>query len=306
MSENYNLQPDTNSQTVRNADSYNLDTREHMDNGVSVHMCPNGHSKNLARHSQASQVFSDGFSDGQNKHETVRQDELSDTREQLEVDALSIVRNAAIWARQKIEHGEGNLFMLDKYDPMIRELLDRQAAITKRECYESEAWRLGITRDAIECGETVGIFGREYVPADLADKLTAERDKWRARAEQVQESYFDAKESRDKLQAELKQERLEWESERDYADQCEKRLNELTAERDQMKERVARFDSISSIDGIANLLVQFEDLTAERDKLQAAIDAMENGQFYAMYRAKCNECERLKERQEKGGDHDEG
>ena len=77
-------------QIIRNADSYDLDTREHMDNGVSVQMCPNGHSKNLARHSKASQVFSDGFSDGQNKHETVRQDELSDTREQLETDMQNL------------------------------------------------------------------------------------------------------------------------------------------------------------------------------------------------------------------------
>ena len=31
MSDNYNLQPDTNSQTVRNGDSYNLDTREQLE-----------------------------------------------------------------------------------------------------------------------------------------------------------------------------------------------------------------------------------------------------------------------------------
>ena len=83
-----------------------------------------------------------------------------DTREQLEADALSIVRNAAIWARQKIEHGEGNLFMLDKYDPMIRELLDRQAAITHE---LDNVWaRAQQTRIA---------------------ELTAERDEWKAKAE---------------------------------------------------------------------------------------------------------------------------
>ena len=36
------------------------------------------------------------------------------------------------------------------------------------------------------------------------------------------------------------------------------------------------------------------ELTAERDELQAAIDAMNNGQFYSMYKAKCEECEQLK------------
>lgn len=35
-------------------------------------------------------------------------------------------------------------------------------------------------------------------------------------------------------------------------------------------------------------------LTTERDNLQAAIDAMNNGQFYSMYKAKCEECEQLK------------
>lgn len=35
-------------------------------------------------------------------------------------------------------------------------------------------------------------------------------------------------------------------------------------------------------------------LTAERDELQAAIGAMGNGQFYSMYKAKCEECEQLK------------
>ena len=36
------------------------------------------------------------------------------------------------------------------------------------------------------------------------------------------------------------------------------------------------------------------ELTAECDELQAAIDAMNNGQFYSMYKAKCEECEQLK------------
>lgn len=63
---------------------------------------------------------------------------FNDSREKLEADITSIIRNAAIWARQKIERGEGSLFMLDKYDPMIRELLDRQAEITRKT--EQAAW----------------------------------------------------------------------------------------------------------------------------------------------------------------------
>ena len=57
--------------------------------------------------------------------------------------------------------------------------------------------------------------------------------------------------------------------------QYETRCAELIAERDELKTRVV-------------------ELTAERDELQAAIDAMNNGQFYSMYKAKCEECEQLK------------
>ena len=38
---------------------------------------------------------------------------------------------------------------------------------------------------------------------------------------------------------------------------------------------------------------QIAELTAERDELQGAIDAMGNGQMYALYKAKCEECEHL-------------
>ena len=36
-------------------------------------------------------------------------------------------------------------------------------------------------------------------------------------------------------------------------------------------------------------------LKAERDELQAAIDAMGNGQFYAMYRKACEERDHFKD-----------
>ena len=39
---------------------------------------------------------------------------------------------------------------------------------------------------------------------------------------------------------------------------------------------------------------KIDELTAERDELQAAIDAMGNGQFYAMYREVCAERDRLR------------
>lgn len=47
---------------------------------------------------------------------------------------------------------------------------------------------------------------------------------------------------------------------------------------------------------VRDLQIKVEELTAERDELQAAIDVMNNGQFYSMYKAKCEEYEQLKNR----------
>lgn len=124
-----------------------------------------------------------------------------DTREQLEAWAHEEI--AEKWAQSD---REVTMIMDDLLD-----MLDRQAAITTAYCTsEDESW----------CEACRAAQKRKLA------ELTAERDKWRARAEQVQESYLDAKDS--------------------------------------------------------------------RDNLQAAIDAMNNGQFYSMYKAKCEECEQLK------------
>ena len=149
MSENYNLQPDTNSQTVRNGDSYNLDTREKLE---------------------------------------------ADLREWIDIATYK-----AFTPRRMLE--------------VMHHWLYRQAAITIREC----------TSEDESCCEA-------------------------CRAAQ------------------------------------KRKIAELTAERDILKELVARFDSISSIDGIANLLVQFEDLTAERDELREALDACGTGTMYELWR----------------------
>ncbi len=96
---NYKQQPDTSSQTVRNGESYDLDTREHMDNGVSVQMSPN----DTGAHSNVSQ-------------------NLSDTRERLEADI----------AEYKRFHASDKLIDLMLVD-VARCWLDRQAAITECE-----------------------------------------------------------------------------------------------------------------------------------------------------------------------------
>ena len=71
-------------------------------------------------------------------------------------------------------------------------------------------------------------------------------------------------------------ERVGW----DCAECAEGLGKELDARCDPLKERIA-------------------ELTAERDELQAAIDAMNNGQFYAMYREACQERDALKHDREK-------
>ncbi len=137
-----------------------------------------------------------------------------DTREQLEADVRGVIFQwgwASEWPRDAQKF----------YERVVIQWLDRQAAITRY----NERGMHDFILDRLE---------REN------DKLTAERDKWKAKAEYQQEILdCDCREIRD-FQNEI------------------------------------------------------DSLTAERDNLQAAIDAMENGQFYAMYKAKCEECEQLK------------
>lgn len=186
MSENYNLQPDTSSQTVRNADSYNLDTRE-----------------------------------------------------QLEADIANCCYPSSI-------------VMQTNYDEVCS-WLNRQAVITEREASE---WH---NKFCAWC---------EQVTDGRIAELTAEVEKQRQRANDAERGVLSDK----------------WYVARDrYKDD----VAELTAEREQYRD---------------NMLAQTRivaELTAERDNLQAAIDAMENGQFYAMYRRACQERDALKHDREK-------
>ena len=69
-----------------------------------------------------------------------------------------------------------------------------------------------------------------------------------------------------------------------------KEVEELTAERD-------------TLQGALDIAVQNESkLEAERDELQAAIDAMENGQFYAMYEELRAEVDNLRKRNDNQAD----
>lgn len=116
--------------------------------------------------------------DGQNEHETVRQDELSDTREQLEAEVMVTVGNL-------VQYCDAHPVLFEK----AKSWLDRQAAITTKAM-------------------------QDYVNRKLSIRG------WKA---------------------------------------------------------------------------QMDKLKAERDELQAAIDAMGNGQFYAMYRKACEERDHFKD-----------
>lgn len=89
---------------------------------------------------------------------------------------------------------------------------------------------------------------------DECDKLTAAVEKW---ADAANAQRLVAMEQADKV--------------------CE-----LTAERDQLSRDLTAEHALVS---------QFE---YDNEQLREAIDAMENAQFYAMYKAKCDECEQLK------------
>lgn len=86
---------------------------------------------------------------------------------------------------------------------------------------------------------------------------------------------------------------------KDYLDT----IDELTAERDQYKQNAKILaDKAQQYrderDKYEVLAVNAELWKDERDELQAAIDAMGNGQFYAMYRQACEERDALRERLE--------
>ena len=165
------------------------------------------------------------------------------TREQLEAWAHEEI--AEKWARSD---REVTMIMDDLLD-----MLDRQAAITRRECAEElngqgkhETVRqdeLSDTRERLE--RCLRVF--------LGLCIDEEPDPTTSGI------YYNILGLLDR-QAAITERRMA----KDYEEQAEQLVNDMNAAR------------------------------AERDELQVAIDAMNNGQFYSMYKAKCEECEQLK------------
>ena len=233
-----------------------------------------------------------------------------DTREQLEAD----VHQYANPSGYKNTLGAS-------WEKKMLSFLDRQAAITKRECYESEAWRLGITRDAIECGETVGIFGREYVPADLADEQQviknaenyklADDSKPQIIVTGEKHKSADKPDSREQLEDDaLDLASRIWHRGCYYGEgNCDIKSaawdeNDVIA----MLNRQAAITErelcgrCSPYATAKDYMDTIDSLTAERDELQAAIDAMGNGQFYAMYEELRGEVDNLRKRNDNQAD----
>lgn len=187
--------------------------------------------------------------------------ESCDSREKLEADVYKAAEEM-----EEFTHGE-KFINTNK----ILRWLDRQASITEREVKERVNFSL-ITQTANALFPDYQARVAEL--QERVDSLTAEVEAQRKRANDAErgvlsEEWYVCRDRYEDDIAELTDERDELHEKlkrnaKDYL----RTLIHLTAERDELKERVARFDSISSLDGIANLLIQFEDLTAERDKLR--------------------------------------
>ena len=187
--------------------------------------------------------------------------QIIDSREKLEADVYRAAEEM-----EEFTHGE-KFINTNK----ILRWLDRQASITEREVKERVNFSL-ITQTANALFPDYQARVAEL--QERVDSLTAEVEAQRKRANDAErgvlsEEWYVCRDRYEDDIAELTDERDELHEKlkrnaKDYL----RTLIHLTAERDELKERVARFDSISSLDGIANLLIQFEDLTAERDKLR--------------------------------------
>ena len=171
-----------------------------------------------------------------------------DSREKLEADLRECVRN--VLDDGAYETRKGQLIdesLVNAWMPVFIQRLDRQAAITSLEWLDGKTHIFGMTFDEVR-----------GLQAKVAE-LTAERDK---------------------LRKELKLARIDWESERDYADQCEQHAKELTAELDACRMREKAADDYDFREAAQRWEQAFEDkcgevvrLTAERDELSRDLDA---------------------------------
>ena len=169
------------------------------------------------------------------------------------------------------------------WEKKMLSFLDRQAEITEYEVKERVDFSL--------IAQTANALFPDY--QERIDELTAERDEWKAKAEQAERAMNRAAgkwakaESRSAKRAEAVE-----------------RLRQLppmdTSGMRYVRAMLGSVVGMTAQDVVAELIELLEDdeLTAERDELQAAIDAMGNGQMYAMYRQACEERDALRERLE--------
>lgn len=210
-----------------------------------------------------------------------------DTSERLEADVKACADGA------EPGHGCTDLRKLTVCVDTVLSWLDRQAAITTAECTATdelccEACRAAQKRRVDELTAERRLIARYTEWRDDDDVSLAEHV---AAMASVCDSLKDIIAERDEL-------RDECESYRDNMLAQNKRVAELTAELDACRMRERAAEDYDFREAAQRWARAFEDkcgevvrLTAERDDLQAAIDAMGNGQFYAMYKAKCEECE---------------
>lgn len=143
-----------------------------------------------------------------------------------------------------------NTFRHDGFQPLrqhrfvkVMEFINRQAAITEREC--TKKWQhIAEDRDRAEMER---------------DDLKAERDEWKAKAEQASESYLDAKSDRDKWKAKAAEEAANaeghWKNANNIAEECAARaraldmqlenIHNLEHERDDLRRQVSELRELN-------------------------------------------------------------
>lgn len=207
-----------------------------------------------------------------------RIDELTAERELYRDNMLAEARRVDELTAELDELGEKNSRQRRQLGELQDAIRDRNEGVLKRQWQqrvdELEAGRDGLLEQRDHWfDEAVAIYRRFYpheeygIPQNIAGMVLAKIDELTA--------------ERDELQVDLKQAHIEWESERDYADQCEKRVEKLTAECDKLR-KYGKHCFNNHVDyeteylpSVKEFEAQIKDLETERDKWRARAERID-------------------------------
>lgn len=292
---NYNLQPDTSPQIIRNGESYNLDTREQLEADV---------------YRAADKL--DAFYCGER---------FLDTRKIIGW----LDRQAAITEQELCGRCSPYATAKDYLDTIDSLTAERDVLKAKLEtygkvpdqdeCKKQQPMESGDTREKLEAdvrgyySHTVSTLVWPPEKNKSTDVLMVPEDtvlSWLDRQAAITRKA--ERGMHDRILEYLTRENDELTAERDRYEVLAVNAEQWKDERDQLsKDLTAEHALLTQWADAANAqrLVAMEqadkvqELTVERDELRGAIDAMENGQFYAMYRRACEERDELKREHER-------